>query len=389
MSVNCYSTTRALFVSSLLLMATAAQADSNDFLLIREHLQIQRITLAEINERSLVHLESDRWMTVDLDQCIALMSTDAKPRSPRGGLLILTDGQRFPGQPVAHAGGDDDELIWSNQWLGQIVIPLETIEAVLFSPSLRIPEPGETDVLLLTNGDRFDGFLVSLGDPVVIEIETENGQELVKIPRGNVQAVRMVAPRTSPTGRRVWIKDGTVMDVTSLLIGDDGMLRLTSRWQSAGTKPALIERAQFHALLFDPHSLLPLATLTPDRIEGPDTRFIIPEPVKLQPNASLQLSPLEFNGPIVVRYLLPADCTRFAAQAVIPDEARLWADFDLIIRCNDEVLFTQRMNSIHPRADINVLLRGSELTIELTEGDNGPIQDRLILNLPMLLINPR
>ena len=95
------------------------------------------------------------------------------------------------------------------------------------------------------------------------------------------------------------------------------------------------------------------------------------------------------SGPIVVRYLLPADCTRFAAQAVIPDEARHWADFDLIIRCNDEVLFTQRMNSIHPRADINVLLRGSELTIELTEGDNGPIQDRLILNLPMLLINPR
>ena len=388
MCIQCFSFPRVLLMSCLLLIGSAARADSNEYLLIRQHLQIQRITLAEINEQSLVHLENDRWMTVDLDQCIALLATDAKPRSYGGGVLILTDGQRFPGQPVAQPTHPDDEFSWSHQWLGQIVVSLQSIEAVLFGPTLRAPEPGDTDVLLLTNGDRFEGFLVSLGDPVVIEIETESGEELVDIPRANVEAVRMVAHRTSPSGRRVWFRDGTVMDVTSLLIGDDGLLRLTSRWHSAGTKPAEIERAQFDAMLLDPQRLLPLATLSPDRIEGPKTRFIIPEPVKLQPDASLQLSPLEFNGPIVVRYLLPPDCTRFAAQAMIPDDARHWADFELIIRGNDEVLFSQRMNAIHPRADINIPLQGSELTIELTEGANGPIQDRLILNLPMLLIEP-
>lgn len=389
MCIHCFSLTRALLLSCLLLMGSAARADSDEYLLIRQHLQIQRITLVEINEQSLVHLENDRWMTVDLDQCIALLATDAKPRSHVGGVLILTDGQRFPGKPVAHPARRDDEFMWSHPWLGQIVVPLQSIEAVLFGPALRPPEPGDTDVLLLANGDRFEGFLVSLGDPVVIEIETESGEELVDIPRANVEAVRMVAHRTPPSGRRVWFRDGTVMDVTSLLIGDDGLLRLTSRWHSAGTKPALIERAQFDALLLDPRRLLPLANLSPDRIEGPTTRFLIPEPVKLQPDASLQLSPLELSGPILVRYSLPAGCTRFAAQAMIPDEARHWADFELIIRGSDEVLFTQRMNAIHPRADINVPLRGSELTIELTEGANGSIQDRLILNLPMLLIEPR
>ncbi len=389
MRIPFFSLTRFLLMSCLLLTGSITRADTDEYLLIRQQLQIQRITLVEINEQSLVHLENDRWMTIDLDQCIALLATDAKPRSYDAGVLILTDGQRFPGWPVVHPTQTDDEFEWSHLWLGQFAVPLQSIETVLFGPTLRTPEPGETDVLLLANGDRFDGFLVSLGDPVVIEIETEDGVELVDIPRDNVEAVRMVTNRTSPSGRRIWFKDGTVLDVTSLLIGDDGLLRLTSRWHFAGTKPAEIERAQFDALLLDSRRLLPLATLRPDRIEGPKTRFVIPEPVKLQPDASLQLSPMEFSGPIIVRYLLPAACTRFAAQAIIPDDARHWADFELIIRSNDEVLFSKRMNADHPRVDINVPLKGTGLTIELTEGDNGPIQDRLILTLPMLLMEPR
>ena len=38
------------------------------------------------------------------------------------------------------------------------------------------------------------------------------------------------------------------------------------------------------------------------------------------------------------------------------------------------------------RAESSVPLSGSELTIELTRGANGPIQDRLILSRAMLLI---
>ncbi len=141
MRIHRFSLTRVLLLSCLMLIGSAARADSDEYLLIRQHLQIQRITLAEINEQSLVHLENDRWMTVELDQCIALLATDAKPRSYAGGVLILTDGQRFPGKPVAHSTRPDDEFTWSHQWLGQIVVPLQSIEAVLFGPTLRTPEP--------------------------------------------------------------------------------------------------------------------------------------------------------------------------------------------------------------------------------------------------------
>ena len=89
----------------------------------------------------------------------------------------------------------------------------------------------------------------------------------------------------------------------------------------------------------------------------------------------------------MVRYLLPPQAKRLAAEALVPLEARAWADFEFIIRCDDQEVFRQRMNADTPNAAINVPLRGSELTIELTEGAHGPIQDRLRLNLPLLLLD--
>jgi hypothetical protein len=42
------------------------------------------------------------------------------------------------------------------------------------------------------------------------------------------------------------------------------------------------------------------------------------------------------------------------------------------------------MDADHPTAAINVELQGAELIIELTEGAYGPIQDRLVLEQPMI-----
>ena len=39
----------------------------------------------------------------------------------------------------------------------------------------------------------------------------------------------------------MWFDDGTVMDVDSIDIGDDGFVRLTTKWYSAGTTPCVVK----------------------------------------------------------------------------------------------------------------------------------------------------
>ena len=172
----------------------------------------------------------------------------------------------------------------------------------------------------------------------------------------------------------------------SIEIGDDGFVRLISTWLSAGTKLVPVKLSDLDSILLDSERLLALATLQPSRIEGPETRYVLPEPNAIDPEASLDLSPIEFRGPIVARYALPPGCRRFAAAATIPIGSRQWADFVLIVRSNDEEVFRARMSGEQPHVEINVPLSGVELTIELTEGAHGPIQDRLILEYPMLLL---
>jgi hypothetical protein len=105
----------------------------------------------------------------------------------------------------------------------------------------------------------------------------------------------------------------------------------------------------------------------------------------IEPDAPVGLSPIELRGPVVVRYSLPSGAIRFAAQAVLPDSARQWGDLELIVRSDDAEVFRMRLNAESPAGEINVALTGRELTLELTAGAHGPIQDQVILNRAMIL----
>ena len=71
-----------------------------EFLLIRRGEPVQLIHVVEINEHALVQGDqSGGWQTIALEQCVALLNSDVLPRARRNdGLLLLTDGQRFPGR---------------------------------------------------------------------------------------------------------------------------------------------------------------------------------------------------------------------------------------------------------------------------------------------------
>lgn len=377
------------------LKARAADPAPGEFLLVRRSLTIQPVRQVRITEQTLEYLNSEKgWTVTRIADCIALVNPAAAPAPARAdGLLVLADGQRLPGSiAIDGAKPATDSIAWEHPWLGRMDVPLKVVQSVLLAPGASPPPAGKADVIVLANGDRQEGLITSLGKSVTIEVDLSGGKtQPSTIPLKLVSAITMITPRVEPSGRRVWFTEGTVIDVQSIGVKDDGYVQLSSPSLASGTQPSGITLAQIAGIRFDPKAVVPLASLAPTRVEGPPTRFILPKPQVGNADGPLGLAPIEFRGPIVVRYALPplADPGRtvrnLAAEASLPRDAFEWGDYELVIRSNDEEVFRARLNAAHPAATINVAVPGRELTIELTAGAHGPVQDRLILDRAMLL----
>lgn len=376
---------------ALIAVAAPASAGSGNFLLVRRDRPVVTVQVAEIAGGRLVYREPDStWVTGPLDQCVALLNPDATMQLPQRGWLRLADGQRFPGEALSGGRASDDVIVWNqSSWLGRMEVPLDQLESVSFVPGAAIPAPGDADVLALANGDRLQGFVTALGDPVEIEVfDGEPGDvHRIELPLGRVSAVRMVTPPQTPRGRRMWLIDGTVVDADEIMLGDDGFFRIEGIDYVAEDLPKRIELVAVAAVLFDQQGLVPFASLTPRRVAGPESRYVVPEPAILDEIAPLGLKRVELRGPLTARYVLPQGATYLTAEAEMSPTARAWGDCDLIISDDGREIFSTRLNAASLRAAIAVPLHGSTLTIEITEGAAGPIQDQVILKRAMILVN--
>jgi hypothetical protein len=363
------------------------------WLLLTRDAQMKPIERLVIKDQAIEHFEESRaWVTVDLAQCVALLHVPAREDDDSAagwnrsrGLVVLADGQRLPGEALLGAAQETDALAWSHPWLGRVDVPLKLIESVLFEPDAVAPPVGQDDAVLLANGDIQQGIVTAIGDPVKIEIGEGADRRIIDIPIARIVAIHMIAPRQSGAGKRVWFNEGTVLDVQSIVVEHDGWVRMSGGALANGTQAPRVSMDEIAAILFDRQRLLPLASQTPARVDGPSTRYTLPRPAPLQPDAPLDLSSMEFSGPITVRYALPAGCERFLAEAELPREARQWGDCELIVRSDDEEVFRAKLSAATPTASINVPLKGRELTIEIAAGAHGPIQDVVRLHRPLLL----
>ncbi len=370
---------------------TAETPDPADagLLLVDGELRTHRATDVILDARGLTFRDaSTEARARRVEDCIALARSviaQADPR-PGHGLLLISDGQRLPGVLAADAPAGSGRVAWKHEWLGTISVPLERVSAVLFRPTSGPPASRRNDVVAMLNGDRLEGFVTSVADPIVIEIEIAGEQQEVQVPVKRAAAVVLVTPRRASDERRIWHTDGSVLDVEHLAIGDDGYVRLRTGWVPAQQEPHQVRLENITAVLFDPRRMIPLADLSPSAVEGPPTRYLVPEPRPLDPDAPLGLGRISYRGPLLVRYVLPRGTTRFAAEASLDAAARTWGDLVLVIRADDEEIYRRRLNGEEPRDSINVSVEGSELTIELLPGAHGPVQDHLVLERAMLLI---
>ncbi len=374
----------ALTCAVVLAMPTAAQ----DTLLISETLDVTAVEVVEITDTALVHLDDNNgWRTRSIEQCIGLVRRNAQMRSTSNrGSLHLVDGQVIPGSMLSNADPDSDTVVWNHAWLSRIEVPLSRIAAVLMRDDAVMPTPGESDVVILANGDRYEGFILDIGDPVSIDMDQPDGSTTeLSIPLDRIASIGLVSQQQVPANKRVWFTDGSILDVRYLHVGDDGFARLQSVWGSDSSETEM-PVSRIAGALFKPGVLTPLASLDVEKIVGPEVRYIVPAPVSSPGPTPLGLAEMTLRGPLAATWRLPRGCRRFAAEVEMPEHARIWGDCELIVRVDGDIRTRVRLNQANPNASMNIDIAGaSALTLEISEGQRGSIQDELILRRAMLL----
>ena len=407
--------TRVL-IPALLLAGTclAQDADRPLRLLIDRNLDRQLVELVTIDGNVIRFIDaSGRAVTAPTTQFVALAPidqwTDANAATnvfrrsgivSRPGILELTDGQRFVGTASVVSAGEES-LAWNYARLGLLAVPLENIRRVvlprIMTANQAMPplEDSDEDVLRLTNRDTLRGFIVSFGSDTSIELS--DGSTIVT-PMNVVDEMTLANPDEAPEGVRVWLTGGNVVDVESLRAISGKADRIEATLEagpivalSAASVPSEaddqpvglrfeIDRNQIEGINFDTQTLVPLASLPSN---SPDRPLVI-DSIGV---AALGARSILMPGPMRTTWTLPRGTSRLAITAELPLESRAWGNLDLIVLVDGVERERHTLSAQSPEAHIRLdLASARELTLELDEGQFGPVQDRVELREGILLI---
>ncbi len=101
---------------------------------------------------------------------------------------------------------------------------------------------------------------------------------------------------------------------------------------------------------------------------------------------TLGVDSLELQGPVRVDWVLPRPAARFAATAALPPAMWAWGDCEVVVRTADgREVQRERLSADHPEAALRVPLGGQTgFSIEIEQGRAGAVQDRIVLERPLV-----
>ena len=314
---------------------------------------------------------------------------------PMPGLLVTADGQRLPGEPRISAG----RLLWRNRWTGEVSIPLEDLAGVRLAPEGELPEAADGDVVELVNGDRIVGLVGSIGVNVTIEdpsaTSTANApeRESIGIPLERIRSIRLLPAPIEPKGPRAWFVDGTVAAGRIVADEQSGGMRFipalppSSRFEETGREPIRVRPEDLRAYVPDMAAVLPLSSIPALQAMATGTwpSYSPPEFAISRTPGPADAADVILHGPGSVRWTLPKGSWILVAEAMphAPDSA--WTSFDLVVREGPREVYRRTILAESGSTEIRIPIDGPDLSIEVTEGDHGPIADAIRLRRALLL----
>lgn len=374
----------SLLVVAVLAVPHAARADHD---LLMADLSIRRGRVVAFDETSILFREgaalpagaAESATPVPRAECLGLIADHVRSSPPSdSGLLVFADGQRLPGR----AELDDGQLVWVHEKFGAVSIDLEEVQSIAFEPGRIAPRPGAEDVVVLLNGDRLEGIVASLGTAIVLERGAGATRSEVAIPLERVATLSLVTPPRQAVGPRLWLANGSVIDV-SVKPGGDSILQFEIATLRTSSRNRSVPMGEVRGISFGTGAITPLASIEPTLVSGPPERYRVPAPAVDDPAAPLGLAAIALSGPMSVSYTVPAG-VRLSAVARLPREALEWGDVELVVRDGAVERWRGVLNALAPMHEILVELEGRSLTLELLEGRHGPVQDVVLLERAIL-----
>lgn len=313
------------------------------------------------------------------------------------GLLVTTDGQRFPGtlRPRAASGhdGGQDVLRWVHPLRGEFECSLDRAAGVWFSLATQgevvIGAAPSQDELRLANGDTLRGLVASLdGSSASVEVD----RAVQTVPIEMVSGVILANPRVPITGACVWLGDGTVVNVSAVSAG---------RAQDALSITPVLGAMAWEVGIGDVRAwtpaaerLVPLSLIRPSGVRALGGR-VHTDPPGVVPNdddltlagaAVLEASDLVLPGPMEVVYEMPTGASRLAFSAALEDENGAWGDAELVVMSEGVERSRARLTESEPVSAVNAIVGAGPLTLRLEAGKYGPVKCRVRLMRPLIRV---
>jgi hypothetical protein len=320
---------------------------------------------------------------VPLHSLGALIPSQHSAPIGRTGMLLLVDGQRFPGS-FSGASDSNDSIEWQHDGFGSLSISLDDLEAIVLDPTSRVPTSlADQDTISLTNGDSLRGFLVDMGDSATLE--TEDG-ESVTISSDRIAWVRVANPHQMLEGIVVWLTDGTVTRLIDIQRSGSTSVELIRDASATTTVPL----SDLSAIMMRAEDISALANLLPVD-QQPIGRPRLLEPIRLAStpesmyDSSLIVPDLVFPAPMQVEWNLPDSGVLLNTTVELPPETSPWGNCELVVLVDGFEVERVHLHEQRPSAHLLVPLRGESFQIRTEPGMYGPIQDTVILRHPVLM----
>jgi len=388
-----------LIVSCALLVCSAhSVSGATDATVVGPDLKPRQISVQSLRDDVLSYFDEHRRYTTDrIDRFLQLrefetdrwFSDTAEPSTDeQSSMVILTDGQQLVGHWLPNAQDADDQTIaWQHDILGTVRVPLQNIKSIQTTTGRRASFTADAQVgdqVRLSNGDIVRGFVLAVNDKGV-NVQLPGQEQTVTLAYDAIAAMHLANPPAdeSSTGHLVWLSKSGRIRAAQIQIVDGKVVMKGISLSPDATAAAPLSKVQRIDFALQELRLIDLATL-PMSVESGGAVFGNP----MQPYANG--SDLHLHAPVRVVFELPIGTQRLAAEAALDvgrDSASAgWADFDVLIDVDGEVISRIHIDSERRRVELNLPVNGARLGITLIDGRNGPVMDRLLLHNAILLV---
>lgn len=325
---------------------------------------------------------------------VAIVGVGEPAEAARAGTSIieLVDGTRLLGTLAPGGGGSraGETGIAQGTCLGDVVFDLDHLARVVFdaTASPAAVAPGDADVVELANGDRMEGLVATLW-PLVIEDAGDAGKQ-TELPPERVRQVVMSNKRRESGLSRVWLRDGSVVNVSSFVRGEGGVLAGEARVDgNDGVFRFAAPSDRVLALVMSGTRLVPLSQIGVSSYRPAGGRRWAPGPSVVGGVVAGGVGgDIELSGPMTASWKLPKGSARFSAGVELSRGARSLGMCTLVVEWRGKEIARVDMSGTRASSEVVASLDGGEgeLVLTVQAGPRGPVQNDVVLRQAMVLV---